>query len=122
MRCGCPAVRLSIVAAMKSSPDSALPDGTGAASISRLIRVRGRVQGVYYRASAQVRARELGVRGYARNLPDGSVELLAHGTLESVTLFTQWLWSGSPASRVTAVEAVPHELGAGQPPVDFTTG
>jgi len=66
--------------------------------------VSGRVQGVYYRATAARRARELGIRGYARNLPDGRVEVLACGEHESVTTFVEWLWIGSSASRVTAVE------------------
>jgi acylphosphatase len=66
--------------------------------------VSGRVQGVYYRASAQLRARELGVHGYARNLPDGRVEVLACGANESVSAFVEWLWIGSSASKVTAVD------------------
>lgn len=66
--------------------------------------VRGRVQGVFYRASAQQRAQELGVRGYARNLPDGRVEVLACGQAASVEAFVEWLWTGSSASKVTAVE------------------
>jgi acylphosphatase len=66
--------------------------------------VSGRVQGVFYRASAQQRAHELGVRGYARNLPDGRVEVLACGEAASVKAFVGWLWTGSSASKVTAVE------------------
>ncbi len=66
--------------------------------------VSGRVQGVFYRASAQQRAQELGVRGYARNLADGRVEVLACGEASAVKAFVGWLWTGSSASRVTAVE------------------
>jgi acylphosphatase len=67
--------------------------------------VSGRVQGVFYRGAAQQRAQELGVRGYARNLPDGRVEVLACGEPASVTAFVSWLWTGSSASKVTAVQA-----------------
>ena len=66
--------------------------------------VAGRVQGVFYRATAARRAHELAVRGYARNLPDGRVEVLAHGEEESVRIFVDWLWTGSSASKVTSVE------------------
>jgi acylphosphatase len=66
--------------------------------------VSGRVQGVYYRATAARRARELGVRGYARNLADGRVEVLACGDDQSVSAFVKWLWIGSSASKVTGVE------------------
>jgi acylphosphatase len=66
--------------------------------------VDGRVQGVYYRGSAARRAAELQLRGYARNLPDGRVELLACGEPQSVDAFVQWLWVGSSAAKVTAVE------------------
>ena len=68
--------------------------------------VGGRVQGVYYRASAARRARELGIQGYARNLEDGRVEVLACGEAGPVSLFMEWLWVGSSASRVTSVEVV----------------
>ena len=64
----------------------------------------GRVQGVFYRGTAAQRARELGVRGYARNLPDGRVEVLACGESAAVQTFIEWLWTGSSASKVTAVE------------------
>ena len=66
--------------------------------------VSGRVQGVFYRASAARRARELGVRGYAKNLADGRVEVLACGEPNAVQAFVDWLWIGSSASHVTSVE------------------
>jgi acylphosphatase len=66
--------------------------------------VGGRVQGVFYRASAARRARELGLRGYARNIADGRVEVLACGEDEAVQQFVEWLWIGSSASKVTSVE------------------
>jgi len=43
------------------------------------IIVRGRVQGVFYRATVSDIAEELGLKGFARNLPDGSVEIIAEG-------------------------------------------
>jgi acylphosphatase len=81
--------------------------------------VSGRVQGVFYRGAAAQRARELGVRGYARNLPDGRVEVLACGEEEAVQTFVSWLWIGSSAAKVSAVEAVDApELGE-RAPADF---
>jgi acylphosphatase len=68
--------------------------------------VDGRVQGVFYRASAARRAQELGIRGHARNLPDGRVEVLACGERVAVETFVSWLWIGSSASKVTSVEAL----------------
>jgi acylphosphatase len=66
--------------------------------------IGGRVQGVFYRATAARRARELGIHGYARNLPDGRVEVLACGDEDTVNAFVKWLWIGSSASKVTSVE------------------
>jgi acylphosphatase len=67
--------------------------------------VGGRVQGVFYRATAARRALELGIRGHARNLPDGRVEVLACGERAVVDAFVSWLWIGSSACKVTSVEA-----------------
>jgi acylphosphatase len=78
--------------------------------ICRKCLVGGRVQGVFYRASAAHRAAELAIRGYARNLPDGRVEVLAFGEEAAVAEFVRWLWIGSSASKVTAVEV--HEVPA----------
>lgn len=68
--------------------------------------VGGRVQGVFYRATAAREAASLGLEGYARNLPDGRVEVLACGEEQSVEEFLRWLWVGSNASRVDTVEVV----------------
>jgi acylphosphatase len=84
--------------------------------------VGGRVQGVFYRATAAQRARELGIVGHANNLPDGRVEVLAIGEASAVETFVEWLWTGSSASKVTSVEAVEVLLAAGQRPPRFTTG
>ena len=83
--------------------------------ISRRCLVAGRVQGVFYRASARERARELGVTGYARNLADGRVEVLACGEASAVHALCEWLWQGPPSSHVTSVQV--EELQAGAPAV-----
>ena len=72
--------------------------------VCRKCLVGGRVQGVFYRATAARRARELGIHGHARNLSDGRVEVLACGDETSVTVFVEWLWTGSSGSKVTSVE------------------
>ena len=90
------------------------------AMICKKCRVSGRVQGVYYRGAAAARARELGIVGYAKNLPDGRVELLACGEPDAVSVFLEWLWVGSSASRVTGVE-VEDSFECDQPPGGFRT-
>ena len=74
------------------------------ACVARRCLVAGRVQGVFYRASTRQRAVESGVTGYARNLADGRVEVLACGEPAAVRALCDWLWTGSPASQVASVE------------------
>ena len=82
-----------------------MPDPSSSPPIhARRCHVSGRVQGVYYRATTRQKAAELGVTGYARNLPDGRVEVLAVGTPEQVRSLIEWLWIGSATSHVTDVE------------------
>ena len=69
--------------------------------------VAGRVQGVYFRASTREQALRLGLVGYARNLADGRVEVLAKGDDEQLTALEQWLWQGPPTAQVTAVVSAP---------------
>jgi acylphosphatase len=71
--------------------------------ICRRSLVSGRVQGVFYRATCVRVAESLGLRGYARNLPDGRVEVLSCGEPAAVEQFIASLWEGSPASRVADV-------------------
>jgi acylphosphatase len=91
-------------------PRCALTNVIGRLEALRLIckkcLVAGRVQGVFYRGTAARRAQELAVRGYARNLADGRVEVLACGEEESVRTFVSWLWTGSAASKVTSVDVI----------------
>ena len=90
--------------------------------ICRKCVVGGRVQGVFYRATAAQRACELGIVGHAKNLPDGRVEVLAIGDASAVETFVEWLWTGSSASKVTSVEATEVSLATDQHPTRFTTG
>jgi acylphosphatase len=69
----------------------------------RRYRVSGRVQGVFYRASAREQARALGLIGWVRNLADGSVEAVASGSPEALAAFASWLADGPPRARVSAV-------------------
>ena len=83
-------------------------------------RVYGKVQGVFFRASTAHEAAELGLTGHARNLPDGSVEVLACGDARAVARLREWLGSGPPMARVERVDWEPVEQAA--PPPRFVTG
>ena len=65
--------------------------------------VGGKVQGVWYRASAREQAVRLGLRGYAKNLDDGRVEVLAIGGHDAIAALEKWLWEGPRLARVTEV-------------------
>lgn len=62
--------------------------------------VGGKVQGVWFRASTRDQAVALGLRGYARNLPDGRVEVLAVGDATAVETLADWLSHGPSMARV----------------------
>jgi acylphosphatase len=65
--------------------------------------VSGKVQGVFFRASARNEALRLGLHGHARNLSDGSVEVVAKGNDDALQELEQWLRKGPPAARVDEV-------------------
>ena len=65
--------------------------------------VLGRVQGVFFRAATQQEAQRNGVSGYAKNLPDGKVEVLLYGHPDAVGHMKAWLWQGPPSAHVTEV-------------------
>lgn len=69
--------------------------------------VRGRVQGVFYRASTQEQARALGLTGWVRNCSDGSVELVACGEESVLKDLESWLWQGPRFADVHEVDRQP---------------
>lgn len=71
--------------------------------VIRRFRITGKVQGVYFRHSTRLQAERLAIRGTARNLPDGSVEVLAAGTAAAVESLREWLQRGPAAARVDSV-------------------
>lgn len=71
--------------------------------------VRGRVQGVFFRGYAREQALELGLAGYARNLSDGRVEVLAQGGDEALAMFAARLARGPLLARVDGVETALEE-------------
>ena len=86
---------------------------------SVLFRVSGRVQGVFYRSSTRETALASGVTGYAQNLPDGAVEVLACGDAGAIEALERWLWEGPAAARVAEVA---RGEWSGAEPEDFRTG
>jgi acylphosphatase len=73
------------------------------------VRIRGRVQGVFFRAEARARAESLGLAGWARNAPDGSVEAVFEGEPERVESMVDWCRRGPAGAQVDDVEVVPEE-------------
>ena len=62
--------------------------------------ISGRVQGVFFRAETQQAARRLGVAGWVRNLPDGTVEAVFEGSRGQVDAMLDWCRQGPPTARV----------------------
>ncbi|CAN5446615.1 acylphosphatase [soil metagenome] len=70
--------------------------------------VTGLVQGVWYRATTQRKARALGLKGWVRNLHDGSVEVLICGEISQVNQLRDWLSQGPEGAKVSNVNHEPH--------------
>lgn len=70
------------------------------------IIVTGKVQGVFYRQSTRKKARSLGIKGTVRNLPDGSVQILAIGDDDRIEFLIQWCKQGPPKAMVVDVTVV----------------
>lgn len=67
------------------------------------LAVNGRVQGVCFRYAARKQALRLGLTGYVRNRPDGSVEVVAEGLPDALSRLSAWCRLGPPGARVTGV-------------------
>lgn len=94
-------------------PDDQAPTGRGdmvhfeAMTVRLKVRVTGKVQGVFFRASCRAEAVRLGLSGFVRNAPDGSVEAAFEGDPDAVATMVEWCWRGPDRARVTAVETAP---------------
>jgi acylphosphatase len=73
------------------------------------IRVTGKVQGVFFRSAAQTEAINLGIQGFARNDPDGSVYIEAEGPDDAIRRFLIWCHEGSREAVVEDVQHTIHE-------------
>lgn len=73
-------------------------------TVAKQVTVRGRVQGVWYRAWTVEQAREIGLAGWVRNRSNGDVEALIEGDPHAVEALLERLWDGPPAARVDHIE------------------
>lgn len=74
--------------------------------------IRGKVQGVFFRESTKTRALELGLEGWVRNLPDGTVEAVAQGDDARILDFLAFCHRGPPAARVSDVSVQDKPVGS----------
>jgi acylphosphatase len=86
----------------------------------RRFAVTGRVQGVFFRDSTRRKAESLGLTGYAKNRPDGTVEVLACGAADALDVLAEWLREGPRMAAVEDVEAT--TVNDVDPPRDFIVG
>ena len=73
------------------------------------VRVRGRVQGVFFRAETRARAESFGLDGWVRNAPDGSVEAVFEGEPERLESMVGWCRRGPAGAFVDEIEVVREE-------------
>ena len=78
------------------------------------VRARGLVQGVFFRAETRSRAESLGLAGWVRNAPDGSVEAVFEGDSDRVDSMVEWCRRGPSGAHVEELEVTPEEP-AGEP-------
>ncbi len=67
--------------------------------------IKGKVQGVFYRASAKEKADELGIKGWIKNTEGADVEAVVTGTEQQLEDFVTWCWSGPPSAVVSEVRS-----------------
>lgn len=72
--------------------------------------VSGRVQGVFFRENTRRKAMELGLNGYAKNLPDGNVEIVAKGDADKIKELVEFIKKGPGIAKVTDIKIKHKEL------------
>ncbi len=88
---------------------------------ARRFFIAGRVQGVWFRASTAREARRLGINGWAQNLDDGRVEVLATGTPAALNELAAWLRRGPPMANVHELEMLTLEPAEVESVDEFST-
>lgn len=88
-------------------------------TVTRHLRIAGRVQGVGYRDALRREALANGVSGWVRNRRDGSVEAVLQGAPEAVDAVFAWARRGPPAARVDGIDAQPAQVGEDGPQRGF---
>ncbi len=73
------------------------------------VYISGKVQGVFFREYTRRKAKNLGIKGWVRNLPDGRVEAIFEGEKEKIKEMIEWCHTGSPYSKVEKVEVTEEE-------------
>ncbi len=86
----------------------------------RIYTISGRVQGVWFRDSTRREALKLGITGYAKNLANGDVEVLAEGDDVALNRLGQWLHEGPPMAKVSSVQERSVESADSTPLAGFT--
>ena len=74
------------------------------------ILVSGKVQGVFYRASTEKKAREIGLTGFVRNEANGDVYIEAQGSEADLNTFAEWCWIGPERAKVISVNLSEKEV------------
>jgi acylphosphatase len=69
-----------------------------------ILKIYGRVQGIFFRDSTQRKARELGLTGWVRNEPDGTVKIVAEGEEGDLKKLIKWCYNGPRLARVEKVD------------------
>src|ERR1700733_12432242 len=96
--------RSPIVVTVRPAPRRISDSERAVSEAARRFRVTGKVQGVFFRHSTRLEAERLALLGYARNLPDGSVEVAVRGAAAAVEQLHRWLHRGPKSARVAAVQ------------------
>lgn len=68
------------------------------------LKIYGRVQGVFYRDSARRKGRKLGLTGWVKNEPDGSVKIIAQGDKQNLKKFIDWCYNGPIFAKVSKID------------------
>lgn len=84
--------------------------------VRKRLMIRGRVQGVFYRANTKEQASLLGLAGWVRNLPDGAVEAEVEGPPDDVDALIDWCRGGPPYARVDSIDIEDREPKGEDPP------